>query len=310
MTEWLRPVLLATRRRRAALALALAFTFPFTAFSQDSPAPPKSVRVGLNSSKIRDGHLAHVRIRIPREITGSITATGTLGETEFAFYERSVRRERRLIGLFAVPFNTPPGPMSLKVRLRIGDEQYESTLGFEVVSGNYRIEVLPVDPKFVTISPEDQARIEADSKIVGEIYRNSSPQALWTQRFQKPIASGLTSRFGNKRMFNGELQSFHTGADLRAATGTEVQAAAPGNVVLTKDLFFTGNTVIIDHGLGLFTVYAHLSSYRVKEGQNVQAGQVIAESGSTGRSSGPHLHWGAVLNRVKFDPMDLLKVVP
>jgi murein DD-endopeptidase MepM/ murein hydrolase activator NlpD len=198
----------------------------------------------------------------------------------------------------------------VKVKVQLGDETHETEASFQVVSGNYKVEILPVNPRFVTISPEDQARIEADSKIVGEIYRNSAAQPLWVSRFQKPILSKLTSRFGNKRMFNGELQSFHTGADLKAATGTEVQAAAAGNVVLTKDLFFTGNTVIIDHGFGLFTVYAHLSQYRVKEGQGVHAGQVIAESGSTGRSSGPHLHWGAVLNRVKFDPLDLLKGIP
>ena len=271
---------------------------------------PFGIRVSISARKIKDGHMGQIRVRIPNGVSEAVSAEAVFGETPILFFEKSSSVSRSLYGLFAVPFNTPVGPNEIKVSLKIGESAREWPLKFDVVSGRYRGEVLPVDPKFVTLSPEDQSRIELEQKLVGDLYRKSAAPHLWGRGFRKPVKSRLTRRFGNRRMFNGELQSFHTGADLKAPMGTPVQAAAGGVVVLARDLFFTGGTVIVDHGLGLLTVYAHLSGYRVKEGQAVEGGQSIAESGSTGRSSGPHLHWGAVLNRVKFDPLDLLKGVP
>jgi murein DD-endopeptidase MepM/ murein hydrolase activator NlpD len=124
-----------------------------------------------------------------------------------------------------------------------------------------------------------------------------------------PIDSKVTSIYGTKRTFNGEMRSFHQGLDLRAKTGTPVRAPAGGTVVLAKDLFFTGNTVILDHGYGIFTIYAHMSKLGVKKGEKVNVKQQLGLSGATGRASGPHLHWGAQVNKSKVNPLELTRVM-
>ena len=134
-------------------------------------------------------------------------------------------------------------------------------------------------------------------------------EKYWKGSFQVPINSAVTSTFGNKRIFNGEMKSFHQGLDLRAAMGTPIHAASGGVIVLAKNLFMTGNTVLIDHGYGIFTVYAHMSKLQVKKGQEVKPGETLGLSGMTGRASGPHLHWGAVINRFKVNPTDLTTVL-
>ncbi len=284
--------------------LALGVCAFVLGFSVTTPAEDQKpeVEIALASRKVQDGHLAHLRLSGPGVLAPDLKAHGRLGETRFEFFG--------VDGVFAVPFNTPPGAQTVEVTLESAAGTRKVEIQFEVISGNYKEEALPVDPKFVKLSEESLARISEESRDIAQVYGNSSPERLWVGRFRLPIKSRLTSRFGNKRMFNGALQSFHTGADLKAHKGRSVRAAGDGIVVMTRDLFFTGNTVIIDHGLGFLTVYAHLSHFKAKQGDRVKAGQIVAFSGNTGRSSGPHLHWGAVAHRVKFDPLDLLKVLP
>jgi murein DD-endopeptidase MepM/ murein hydrolase activator NlpD len=129
----------------------------------------------------------------------------------------------------------------------------------------------------------------------------------WSGPFLLPIESEVTSPFGNKRLYNGTMKNFHQGLDLRAREPTPIRAPEGAVVVLAKDLYFTGNTVILDHGYGLFTVYGHMSKLDVKKGQIVKKAELLGLSGATGRASGPHLHWGAVLMRMKFNPQDLVQ---
>jgi murein DD-endopeptidase MepM/ murein hydrolase activator NlpD len=112
--------------------------------------------------------------------------------------------------------------------------------------------------------------------------------------------------FGTRRFFNDEPRSPHPGLDLRAAEGTPVRCSGPGTVVVADDLYYSGGTVVVDHGGGLFTLYAHLSSIDAVEGATVAAGEIVGRSGSTGRVTGPHLHWGAKIGDVPFDPRALL----
>jgi murein DD-endopeptidase MepM/ murein hydrolase activator NlpD len=121
-----------------------------------------------------------------------------------------------------------------------------------------------------------------------------------------PIEGGSGSNFGHRRVFNGEPRAPHTGADLRATTGTPIRSTNRGRVVLAKDLFFTGNTVIVDHGLGIYTLYAHLSRIDVKTDAIVERGQVVGLAGATGRVTGPHLHWGARVQNARVDPFTLV----
>jgi murein DD-endopeptidase MepM/ murein hydrolase activator NlpD len=124
--------------------------------------------------------------------------------------------------------------------------------------------------------------------------------------FVRPVPGEPTSRFGTRRLFNGEPRSPHPGIDLRAAAGATVAAAGGGRVVLADELYYSGNLVILDHGGGLFTLYAHLSRIDVREGQSVRRGERLGLAGATGRVTGPHLHWGAKVGDREFDPTALL----
>ena len=149
-------------------------------------------------------------------------------------------------------------------------------------------EQLSVAPRFVNPPPEIEKRLTREREKLSTIYRargdSSSPQ----QVFVRPVPGEPTSIFGMRRIYNGEPRSPHPGLDLRAATGTPVESSGPGRIVLAEDLYYSGNTVIVDHGGGLFTLYAHLSEILVEEGESTRAGQLIGRSGATGRVTGPH----------------------
>lgn len=166
-------------------------------------------------------------------------------------------------------------------------------------------ERLSVAPRFVEPPPEVRARLDRERERLDAIYLLRTPPVT-ARPFVAPVPGGPTSVFGTRRLYNGEPRSPHPGLDLRAAEGTEVRAAGAGSVALAEDLYYSGNTVILDHGGGLFTLYAHLSRLGVREGATVTAGDVIGRSGATGRVTGPHLHWGAKIGAAPFDPTALL----
>ncbi|MBW2435874.1 MAG: M23 family metallopeptidase, partial [Deltaproteobacteria bacterium] len=178
-----------------------------------------------------------------------------------------------------------------------------------IVAGNYKKEALRVAPRHVTPSPQNLKRIKNEKKEIRRIYASSSNTRLWYGSFNRPLAGDITSAFGSQRLFNGRLQSYHRGTDFRARAGTPVYASNFGVVRLAKNLFYSGNIVIVDHGKDIFTNYAHLSKIQVVEGRHVAKGEQIGLSGATGRVSGPHLHWGVKINGVYVDPLQFLTVI-
>jgi murein DD-endopeptidase MepM/ murein hydrolase activator NlpD len=179
-------------------------------------------------------------------------------------------------------------------------------LTLTVTAGNFPVERLKVADEFVALSAESLARSEREAAEIAAIHQSMSPEPLWTSGFVAPIPNRAGSNFGKRRVFNGESRNPHAGADLRAATGTPVRAANRGRVALAKNLFFTGNTVIVDHGLGLYTLYAHLSRLDVVKDAVVDRSQIVGLAGATGRVTGPHLHWGARVQNARVDPFSLL----
>ncbi len=163
---------------------------------------------------------------------------------------------------------------------------------FKVESREYPAETLKVNFKTIKLSPKDQKRSDEEQVILNKIYASSLNQLLFTKPFMQPMSSEVTSHYGTKRIYNNHKKSQHLGIDFRAPIGQNVPATNAGKVVFAGDLFYTGWTVIIDHGLDIFTVYGHLSKTLVRADEMVERGQIIGLSGNTGRSSGPHLHWG------------------
>jgi murein DD-endopeptidase MepM/ murein hydrolase activator NlpD len=166
---------------------------------------------------------------------------------------------------------------------------------------------LTVDPDLVNPPPEALERIERDTRELQRIWTASSPDRLWTA-FVRPVPDEANSAFGTRSIYNGQPRSPHTGADFLSPAGRPVQAPAGGRVVLADALYFTGNTVVIDHGMGLFSLLAHLSEVDAHTGETVAAGDVVGKVGATGRVTGPHLHWTVRLNGARVDPLSLLYV--
>jgi murein DD-endopeptidase MepM/ murein hydrolase activator NlpD len=167
---------------------------------------------------------------------------------------------------------------------------------------------LSVAPKFVEPPAEELARIKAEAELKAKIFAASATGPLWSGSFRTPVHAAPTDSFGTRRTFNGTLASIHKGMDFRAPKGTPVRAGNSGRVVLARPLYYEGNCVVIDHGLGLFTISMHLSRIDVKDGQHVAAGERLGLSGATGRVTGPHLHWAVRWQNAYLDPAKLLKL--
>lgn len=168
---------------------------------------------------------------------------------------------------------------------------------------------LKVDPALVNPPADQAARIARESKAVADAFAAVRPERLWRGPFEAPVPGIPTSSFGRLTVMNGESRGRHQGADFRATLGTPVRAPNAGRVVLAQDLYFSGNTVILDHGLSVFSLLAHLSRIDVAVGATVSRGDLLGESGATGRVTGPHLHWAVRLGETSVDPMSLMKAV-
>lgn len=257
----------------------------------------------LSAAEAADGSVLLVNIEAPGKTATDIIVR--YGDADFPVFSEK-GGGTFFQSVIAVPFNTKPGAAVVHVILGGGEPLQ---LPFTIKDGGYLSEVLKVDNRHINPRKKDLVRIKKESAEVGQIYRIKTREKYWDGPFALPVESAVTSPFGTRRMFNGEMKSFHQGLDLKAAVGTPIRAASSGVVVLAKDLFMTGNTVLIDHGYGIYTVYAHLSKLRVKKGQQVKSKHLLGLAGATGRASGPHLHWGAVVNRFKVNPADLTRVM-
>ena len=180
------------------------------------------------------------------------------------------------------------------------------TIHFKVEAREYKSEKLRVEPKHIKLSAKDQKRADEEQIVLNKIWASSPSRLMFETSFKQPMDSFVTSIYGTKRVYNKTKQGQHLGTDYRAAIGDKVPAANAGKVVFAGDLFYTGWTVIIDHGLDIFTVYGHCSKTLVEAGKMVQKGELVALSGNTGRTSGPHLHWGVKVQNNYIDGYSLI----
>lgn len=211
------------------------------------------------------------------------------------------------LAIVGIPLDTEPGEYPVKVRQPGGGE---TTLSFKVAAKQYATQQLKVAPGQVNLSPEDEARVARETEKIRGALDSFTPQAPDTLRLQQPVPGRRSSSYGLRRVFNGESRRPHSGMDIAAPTGTPIRAPLAGRVIDAGNYFFNGNTVIVDHGQGLVTLYGHLSKIRVEVGQAVKTGEVLGEVGATGRVTGPHLHWGVTLNGTMVDPALFLAPPP
>lgn len=211
------------------------------------------------------------------------------------------------VALVGADVQLEPGDYPLEAA--VVDRQGESTfyhLKLKVSDARRASEELSLPSAMVSPrKPEVIERIRRERALLDELFFSRSERRLW-ESFRRPVDDPLGSPFGLRRILNGKPRSPHSGVDFRSPAGTPVHASAAGRVVFAGNLFFTGNTVILDHGNGLFTYYAHLRSISVEQAGKVEAGAVVGEVGSTGRATGPHLHWGGKLRGDRIDPLALM----
>ena len=219
-----------------------------------------------------------------------------------------VQTNQGWIAILGVDVDVQAGSYTVDISFTYSDGRQQSrTQMIEVLSKNFPTTELTVAPGYVQLSPENKARAMVESQEINAVYNELNPASYWGESFQVPIPGAIDGQnFGHRRIFNGEPRAPHSGADLSATTGTEIHASNAGNIVLAKDFFFNGNAVFIDHGLGVYTMYLHLSKILVRVGDFVERGQIIGLVGETGRVTGPHLHWGARILNARVDPFSLL----
>ena len=227
------------------------------------------------------------------------------GEALSFWNDADARVFQALVGVDLV---ARPGAASLRARaVPESGAPVECRLELRIESGEFPVQRLEVAPKYVELDPGDLARAQRETAELGRIFSSKTPERLWQRGFHQPVSGYEPSgSFGKRRVFNGQPRSPHSGEDFSAPAGTPVEATARGRVVLAKNLFFLGNTVILDHGFGLISFYGHLSSIGVQPGTLVQSGALIGRVGATGRVTGAHLHWGVRLGNARVDPMNLL----
>ncbi len=276
-------------RARIANAAPSRSILPFGAIW--SPIPEEGSAFGIRVLERPSG-------RTPTEIVG-----------EFADLPvRFGRLDGEWFGMAAVPIGTD-GERTLVLRFQFDDgSTYEQTLPLAVTSRSFAATELSVAPKFSSPSPQSLERIDRERTLVRSVLDTASPDWLIDTPFRLPRPLNITSPYGQARVFNGELRSRHTGLDLKGANGAPVRAAARGRVVIAQDLYFSGNGVYLDHGLGVYTGYFHLSRILVEVGEIVEVGQLLGEVGSTGRVTGPHLHWSLWVAGNSLDAASLLEM--
>jgi len=209
--------------------------------------------------------------------------------------------------LLRVDLDVKPGPYEVDAVFRYaGNRQERRTLALTVTPKAYPTTRLTVEPKYVELSPENQQRAAQDRKRIDAAYATTAAEPYWSDAFIVPVAGVSGGRnFGHRRVFNDQPRAPHSGTDLTAATGTEVRATNRGRVLLTGEFFFNGNAVFVDHGMGVLSMYLHLSSILVAQGQLLERGELLGLAGATGRVTGPHLHWGVKVTGARVDPFTL-----
>jgi murein DD-endopeptidase MepM/ murein hydrolase activator NlpD len=291
------------RARRAGVILAAAFAAAaLGGLAGQTQAPAPVVRLSYRA--LQPGE----PILVVLESHGTVLSAAVtfLGGTADL---RPGPQKKTFLAFLGIDVQTKPGSYVLTVKVhKTGGLVENVRKDLLVVERKFSSTKLTLDPDYVTPPASIQARIKRESELIALAVSVVTPEWLGDGPFAVPNAAPSWSNFGQRRLNNNVLASLHTGLDLRVPHGEPIGAANAGRVVMASDLYMGGKTVIIDHGLGVFSSYGHMSELRVKRGETVKKGQTVGLCGSTGRSTGPHLHWSVRILDARVDPEAMLRL--
>lgn len=280
----------------------LSFAAGVTVSTQVSPL---SLAIASAPGPLKPGGVAYITVSATHEL---VELTGEVSGRPLRFWSGASSKE--WAGLVGINVESAPGSLPLTIQGRTVDGSTAAARTSLVVERHlFETRRLRVDPKMANPPAEELARIKQEAKAMADAFAILTPQRYWHGPFNAPVPGTATSSFGRLTVTNGKPAGRHQGSDFRAVTGTPVKAPNAGRVVIAQNLYFAGNTVIIDHGLGVFSLLAHLSRIAVEPGATVARGDLLGESGATGRVTGPHLHWAVRFGEMSVDPLSLMSAV-
>ncbi len=293
--------------RFAVVCLTANAALPITAIAKNFGTCTAGTTLWMSAPQASQGSLLLIEIRSTKPLA---EVQGEWGGRSVPIWQEAARESQRK-GLLAVDLEKAPGEFELKLTGQTATgEKISCSAMVAVKKGLFATEKLQVGKEFVEPNPEQVKRANEERQKLRDIFDRATPERLWDGNFRIPLDGVTTgSNFGKRRILNGNPGSPHGGMDLPGTTGTPVHAAQRGRVALAEELFFSGNTVVIDHGLGIYTFYGHLSEIDVKAGDTVETGVVLGKVGATGRVTGPHLHWGLTVERARVNPLLLAKLL-
>lgn len=252
--------------------------------------------------QVKQGEIALITLTLEADIP---SVTGKFVDQPIPFFKKGTEEYAAMIG---IDLDQKIGLQPLVVTWKKGKSTHRREIPIEVVSASFGTQSLNNLPKgMVDLDPPTLARVEKEQTRMKAIFDKSADQRLWEAAFIVPAEGKVAGTFGLRRIMNGQPRNPHTGEDISAPLGAPVLASNAGRVILVGDFYFNGHSVIIDHGLGLFSMYFHLAETTVNEGDVVAKGQSIGSVGQSGRATGPHLHWGVRLNGARVNPFSLIE---
>jgi murein DD-endopeptidase MepM/ murein hydrolase activator NlpD len=292
------------------VAVEIGWTAAPTAQSRPAPPAPapsataaSELQVDVRSRAVRPGEVLAIGVQAPETVTA---VNASLGDRAIPMWRVSPRTWRGVAGL---DVEQPPGPLALAITATAAQgARLARTLPLDVQPGSFAERHLNVAPRFVDPPESERPRIEREAVRLHAIY-DSISTARSPGPFVPPVPHRRSSPFGSRSVFNGQARDRHAGLDFASPAGAEIRAPAAGRVALVAPLYFTGNTVVLDHGYGVYSILAHLQRTMVVEGQVVARGARLGTVGATGRATAPHLHWSVRMGSTRVDPAAVLDVL-